>query len=137
MLVRESSMSHCSRLEMLRDKVYAKQEDDQAKKLFENLICLNRIRNLSTHHFIDQIGSDLSSGEGLDQITAMLNKSTTFAKMFLKRLHSLHDALREGAIRNSLVEFMEYGEIEPEFDARVARSEIQRKLEEIEGILSR
>jgi hypothetical protein len=90
-----------------------------------------KIRNHLTHAFVDQVGFDLRTESGRDQIHAMLNRVIFHAQRQLKALQKTHETvLREGMKQDWMQIF--HSE-EPEFNASVAKSKIRALLQELDG----
>ena len=106
-------------------KVYGNVQDVAA-----NLHRVRKIRNHLTHAFVDQVGTDLLTEEGLDQIHALLKRVIKHNRVLLKSLQKTQAAvLREGVTHD----FMRLMACEdPEFDANVAKSKIKALLKELD-----
>ena len=94
---------------------------------------LREIRNKLTHALVPQIGSDLSTDEGRDQIQAMLESYLSYAIKAQKKLHKQYHELVSQTIKDDFTKIFK-GDIE-QIDGRVSNSEIQILLEEIKEIL--
>jgi len=125
-------MSHEDRINELA-KIYHDQQDGSLEYHIPVLHLLRKIRNKLTHAFIPQVGSDVSTEEGIDQILAMLRNITTWERLSLEALSETHKtALREG-IKHCFEAAL--ARDDPPFDARVSRSKIQSYLDQLKGYL--
>lgn len=101
-----------------------------AGSLVEDLHRLRKIRNKLTHAFVPQIGSDLLTEEGRDQIHAMLERFVSHASPRRRILSAIYDALVRQAVSTDLTRVFERKD--EAFDARVATSDIQKLLDELD-----
>ena len=101
-----------------------------AGRLVEDLSRLRDIRNRLTHALVPQVGSDLVTEEGRDQIQAMIERYVRHAAAKRRVLGSIYEAMLKKVVAENFTLFFE-GDVE-EFDARVAKSDIQRLLDELE-----
>jgi hypothetical protein len=99
-------------------------------KLVERLHRLQKIRNKLTHALVPQVGSDLVTEEGRDQIQAMIERYVRHAAAARRVLGSIYESMLKQVVVHDFTLMFE-GEIE-EFDARVVKSEIQKLLDEVE-----
>ena len=90
------------------------------------------IRNKLAHAWIDQLGSDLETEEGRDQIYALVSRTIQHEHRYLKALKRTHDELFRHSIKHNLEAALARDD-EP-FEARVSTSEIQRLLDELDAI---
>jgi hypothetical protein len=89
---RIQDMSHEDRINEL-PKIYHDQQDGSMEYHVPVLHLLRKIRNKLTHAFIPQLGSDVSTEEGVDQILAMLKNITTWERLSLEALQETHKAV--------------------------------------------
>jgi len=94
---------------------------------------LRETRNKLTHALVPQVGSDLSTDEGRDQIQAMLELYLSYVKIAHKKLGEQYHELVNQTVKDDFTKIFQ-GDIEP-IDGRVSNSEIQQLLEEIQGLL--
>lgn len=96
----------------------------------DRLQVLRKIRNKLTHALVPQVGSDLLTEEGRDQIQAMIERYTRHA-VTMRRYLGMHyqSMLRQVVAQNWSLMFE--GEVE-DFDAHVIESDIQKLLDELE-----
>lgn len=91
---------------------------------------LQKIRNKLTHALVPQVGSDLLTEEGRDQIQAMIERYVRHAAHMRRFLGAHYESMLKQVVAQDFTLMFE-GEIE-EFDARVVKSDIQRLLDELE-----
>jgi hypothetical protein len=125
-------LTHEQRIDELA-KIYQNQNPEEIAQLISALHLLRKIRNHLTHAFIPQVGSDLTTEEGVDQIVAMLNHIATWERLYLKSLQKAHEAVLRGAVSHCLDAVLKREDAP--FDARVARSKIQQYLDELKSHL--
>lgn len=101
-----------------------------ASKAVERLQRLQKIRNKLTHALVPQIGSDLLTEEGRDQIQAMIERYVRHAASMRQFLGANYESMLKRVVAHDF-RLMFEGEAE-EFDARVVKSDIQRLLDELE-----
>jgi hypothetical protein len=90
------------------------------------------IRNKLAHLFIDQLGSDLETEEGRDQIHAMLLRAAGHFRAHLRALKRSHDALFCHAVKHALEAVL--ARDDKPFEAHVSASEIQQLLDELDEL---
>ena len=100
------------------------------KKLVERMHMLRKIRNKLTHALVPQVGSDLVTEEGRDQIQAMIERYVRHAAVTRKALGSIYESMLKQVIAQDYTLIFK-GEVE-EFDARVVKSDIQMLLDELD-----
>jgi hypothetical protein len=100
-------------------------------RMVDDLHSIRKIRNKLTHAFVPQVGPDLLTEEGRDQIHAMLERFSCHAARHRKALAGTFEALVKKAVATDLPRVLDREE--EAFDARVATSEIQRLLDELDG----
>jgi len=82
-------LSHEKRIDELR-KIYHKKGNRAIEQLLSALPLLSKIRNKLTHAFIPQVGSELRSEEGIDQVNAMLQNIIRWESFHLRTLKRTH-----------------------------------------------
>lgn len=107
--------------------VYVKQG-----KFADGLDKIRLIRNKLAHAWVDQIGSDLETDEGYDQIHALVLRVVRHAYRYLKSLKKIHDGLFTEAVKQNLEAVLSYGG--ETIEARVSTSDIQRLLDELDEL---
>ncbi len=122
-------LSHEARINEL-PKIYHKQKDGGIERLVAALHLLRKIRNKLTHAFMPQVGSEMESEEGVDQVIAMLRNTAKWERFHLQTLKHAHEAVLNQVMTKAWERALERED--PPFDARVARSEIQDYLNELE-----
>jgi hypothetical protein len=110
-------------------KIYNGNTEGSINLLVSSLDLLNKIRNKLTHAFMPQVGSDIESEEGREQILGMLQNIVLWEKRYLGFLQKHHEILISEIIRNHPEKIMTREN--PPFDAHVARSKIQGYLSEL------
>jgi hypothetical protein len=101
-----------------------------ARSLVGDLQRLRKIRNKLTHAFVSQVGSDLLTEEGRDQIHAMLEHYVRHASNRRQILGATFEAIVKKA---AATDFTRTFDREDEaFNARVAKSDIQKLLDELD-----
>lgn len=101
-----------------------------ATEVVERLQRLQKIRNKLTHALVPQVGTDLLTEEGRDQIQAMMERYVRHAAVMRRFLGAHYESMLKQIVAQDFTRMLE-GEIE-ELDARVAKSDIQRLLDELE-----
>lgn len=101
-------------------------------KLVANLELLRKIRNKLTHALLLQVGSDLSTEEGRDQIHAMLKRYNVHACAHREILGNVFETILARVIEENPTRIFEH-EYESLKDRFVSNSDIQRLLDELEG----
>lgn len=101
-----------------------------ATKVVERLQRLQKIRNKLTHALVPQVGSDLLTEEGRDQIQAMIERYVHHAASMRRYLGANYQAMLKQVVAHDF-RLMFEGEAE-EFDARVVKSDIQKLLDDLE-----
>lgn len=122
-------MSHEDRIKQL-SKIYPENDQSVVGELATRLDHLRLIRNKLTHAFVTEVGGEFSTEESVDQVVGMLKSILRWQRYCHHVLFEVHKTVWEGAVRHSLPEVMKRDD--PELDARVARSEIQRHLDDLE-----
>lgn len=125
-------LSHSERIDELA-KIYRNQDPTETQTLISVLHLLRKIRNAMTHAFLPQVGSDFRKEEGVEQVIAMLKSIVTWERLYLDSLSQAHRAVLNYAVTDGFVKTMEREE--PLLDARVARSEIQKHLDDLKAFL--
>jgi len=97
----------------------------------DDLHRIRKIRNKLTHAFVPQVGSDLLTEEGRDQINAMLDRFCRHAFLHRQVLSAQFDLILKRAVETDVMRILE--KEEDEFDARVAKSVIQQLLDELDA----
>lgn len=128
---------------MSRSKIGAMKLEDRIQEFgrafpdasaeLEPLDLLRRIRNKLAHALISQVGSDLKTQEGRDQIHAMLNRFVAYAARQRDLLGKRYQALMEKVMSTDIRRVV--SRPDTHIDARVANSEIERLLDKLEGHL--
>jgi hypothetical protein len=121
-------LKHEERIDELA-KIYPNQKTDAITTLISSLHLLRKIRNLVTHAFFPEVGSDFRKEEGVDQIIAMLRSVAKWERFWLKPLEEAHLKVFRGGIEHCWDAFLQRDD--PPFDAHVARSKIQEYLDEL------
>ena len=121
-------MKHEQRIDELLT-IYCDQDkrDGSIARFVTALHDLRKIRNHLAHAFIPQVGSDLASEEGVDQILCMLRKVSYWERAWLQTLKQAHETVLRGAITHCLDAVMQRED--PPFNATVSRSKIQQHLD--------
>jgi hypothetical protein len=101
-------------------------------KFADGLDKIRLIRNKLAHAWIDQIGSDLETTEGLDQVHALVQRAVLHAHRYLKTLKRIHEGLFAQAVKQDIEAVLSYSD--EVFEARVSTSEIQRLLDELDEL---
>jgi len=118
---------HKLRLQRLIDE-FAKIHPD-SPEFIRGLHCIREARNDVVHEFITQVGSDVASEEGRDQILALLLRLVRYQCLYISRLRLIHEAhLRDLPILH-LDRLLQRKE--PEFVAHVSTSDAQTWLDEL------
>lgn len=125
-------LKHEKRIDELL-KIYSHQKDGSIERLVAALHLLREIRNRMTHAFIPQVGSDMRTEEGVEQILAMLKNVSYWERGWLAALKKAHEAVLRGALTHHFNVALKRED--PPFDARVARSEIQQRLGKLRALL--
>jgi hypothetical protein len=99
--------------------------------MVDDLHRIRKILNKLTHAFVPQVGSDLLTEEGRDQINAMLDRFCRHAFLHRQVLGAQFDAILKRAVETDFTRILE--KEEDEFDARVAKSVIQQLLDEMDS----
>jgi hypothetical protein len=99
--------------------------------LVEDLHRLRKIRNKLTHAFVPQVGSDLLTEEGRDQIHAMLDRYVRHAANRRKILGATFEGVLKKVVATDFTRI--FDREEEVFDARVAKSDIQKLLDELDA----
>ena len=103
--------------------------------LAEGLDKIRLIRNKVAHAWIDQLGSDLETEEGRDQIHALVSRTIQHERRYLKALKRTHEELFRHNIKNNLEAAL--ARDDELFEARVSTSEIQRLLDDLDALTKR
>ncbi|MGB0143578.1 MAG: hypothetical protein ACPGAP_02310 [Akkermansiaceae bacterium] len=127
---RVGELNHRTRINEL-GKIYGADTDPNINRIIEGLHSLRIIRNQLTHALIDEVGTDFTKEEGLDQILGMLAKVEKHMRSHLGFLESIHEQLLKHALENCIDQLMERED--GPFEANVATSRIQKELEAIEA----
>ncbi len=106
-------------------KIYQHQTDGSIRRLVSGLHLLRLIRNNLAHAFTPQVGKDLLTEEGRDQLIAMLKHIAKWTLVHLHALRKVHFAILE--------HFGERGVPSADFPkvGTVARSKIQNYLAQL------
>lgn len=91
---------------------------------------LRRIRNKFAHAMISQVGSDFRTGEGRDQIHAMLSRFVVHAAGQQKLLGKRYESLVKNVVKTDIRHVM--NRPDTALNARVADSEIETLLSELD-----
>lgn len=138
LILRDAAFFHVNGYEPPKEKLW-KLEDlidefgrafPDAGPLVGDLHRLRKIRNKLTHAFIPQVGSDLVTVEGRDQIHAMLVRFVRHAAGRRRILAATCGVISKAAIAADFTCIFDR-EDEP-FDARVSTSVIQKLLDELD-----
>jgi hypothetical protein len=123
----------------LLTKLPLKQLIDEFGKIHPNettfirgLHFIREARNDVVHEFITQVGSDVESDEGRDQIHALLVRLIAHERNYLTRLRQIHEALLDDLPKRHLARLLERDE--PEFAAHVSTSDAQKWLNELDNL---
>ncbi len=108
----------------------AHHDQPDTEKIWRQLHLLRQIRNQLVHGFVLQIHCDLQHEEGREQIIAMLDRFCAHALRLAQAIGSKHEALIAEAPKRLKRVFEHPGH--PSKEGVVAKSEIQRWIEEIE-----
>jgi hypothetical protein len=103
-------------------------------KFADGLDKIRLIRNKLAHAWIDQVGSDLETDEGYDQIHALVVCAVRHTVQYLDSLKKIHEGLFTEAVRQNLEGVLSYGD--EIFEAHVSTSDIQRLLDELDELAS-
>jgi hypothetical protein len=103
-----------------------------APDFIRGLHCIREARNDIVHGFITQVGPDVESEEGRDQIHALLIRLIAHERRYLTRLRQIHEALLDELPKRHLARMLERDE--PEFAAHVATSDAQKWLDELDAL---
>jgi hypothetical protein len=101
-----------------------------SERIVDDLHRVRKIRNHLTHAFVEQVGFDLRTESGRDQIHAMLNRVILHAQRHLKALQKTHETVLREGIKNDFKQIL--SREEPEFDACIAKSKIRTLLQELD-----
>ena len=101
-----------------------------SKKLVERLDMLRKIRNKLTHALVPQVGSDLVTEEGRDQIQAMIERYVRHAAVTRRALATIYESMLKQVVARDFTLLFK-GDAE-KLDARVVESDIQKLLDELE-----
>jgi len=112
-------------------QIYKNQQGNSVRDLVDMLRILNRIRNHLTHAFFPDVGKEFQTEEGIDQTIAMLKRVAKWESACFALLFKMHGTVVNGAIKHSLRAVCQRQD--RLFDARVARSKIQKYLNELEN----
>lgn len=104
----------------------------ESGRLVESLDLLRLIRNKITHALVLQVGSDLPTEEGRDQIHAMLDRYVMHARAHHELLGKVFEAIVTTVIKDCPSRIFER-EDESLKDRFVSNSDIQRLLDELDG----
>ena len=129
--------SYCKPLSKIKAMSFEDLVDEISKvytdsdRFVADLHRIRKIRNNLTHAFVDQVGFDLRTESGRDQIHAMLNRVVFHARRQLKALQKTHETVLAEGIKADFKKVI--CSEEPEFDASVAKSKIRGLLRELDN----
>jgi hypothetical protein len=101
-------------------------------KFADGLDKIRLIRNKLAHAWVDQVGSDLETHEGYDQVHALVLRAVRHTYRYLKTLRKIHEGLFAEAVKQNLEAVLSYGG--ESVEARVSTSDIQRLLDELDEL---
>ncbi|HEX4140991.1 MAG TPA: hypothetical protein VHY09_11630 [Candidatus Methylacidiphilales bacterium] len=114
-------------------KIYA--NDVNAAKFVAMLTIIKEIRNKLVHHFVTEVGEDLKTEEGRDQINAMLLEVAMAGRVCHSCLRKMQEALVSGGLKNDYVAAFDEKYDSP-VPTRLAVSEIHGQLESLKKLFT-
>lgn len=103
-----------------------------AGELVGNLHRLRKIRNMLTHALLLEVGANISTDEGRDQIHAMFERYVVHARNHRELLGKVFEAIVTTAMKENPTRIFKRDD-ESLKDRFVSNSDIQRLLDELEG----